>query len=434
MSLLLTAVVILGFAACSNDDPHEGESGVAIALDNSRCPNVAIGQTRLFVYGTDGSLCATYDYADAQAVASALLQLETRHYTIVAVINADETPAETATLTALHEWVTAQSGIDGDLLSGITDADVTGEGVTRVTIPLYQGAFSLPILSLHFSMPEGTMPDLSPAKTRSNSSNDINSIRCVAELFKAGTDNMVLHKVVTPELQDDGSYIVELELAEGDYDLSLWADYVSTDAPYVNAFYNTESLKAVTLSTGSYTGNTDAKDAAYGNESGITLPKGGTTIDMSLQRPLAKYKIIANDVETYQILMGLEPDNYPPLEDLTVTVRYEGYFPSEFNALKSIVTDATTGIGFSTKLTGTDTAEKEMPIVSDWLMAGGESSVTVTLTVSDSNGNKISSVSGVTIPYKQGCQTIITGKFFTAGVNVGGITVEPDWDEVIIEF
>lgn len=434
MSLLLSAVVILGFTACSNDDPHESESGVAIALDNSRCPDAAIGQTRLLVYGTDGNLCATYDYADAQSVASALLPLDAGHYTIVAVINADEAPTETATLTALHEWVAAQSGVDGDLLSGIADADVTGEGVTRVTIPLYQNAFSLPVLSVRFSMPEGTMPDYIPAKTRSQSPNDNYSIRCVVELFKAGTNNMVLHKVVTPKLQNDGSYIVELELDEGDYDISLWADYASADAPYANVFYNTGSLKAVTLSGEPYTGNTDAKDAAYGNESGITLPKGGTTIDMSLHRPLAKYKIIANDVETYRILMGLEPDNYPPLEDLTVTVQYEGYFPSEFNALKDIVTDATTGIAFSKMLTGTDEGVNEMPIASDWLMAGKESSVTVTLTVSDSNGNKISSVSGVTIPYRQGCQTIITGKFLTAGVNVGGITIEPDWDEVIIEF
>lgn len=102
------------FTACANDDPHEDEGGVAIALDNSQCPNVNIGHTRLFVYNTSGNLCATYDYVDAHAVASALLPLEVGHYTIAVIINADETPAETATLTALHEWVAAQEGLDPD--------------------------------------------------------------------------------------------------------------------------------------------------------------------------------------------------------------------------------------------------------------------------------------------------------------------------------
>lgn len=433
-SLLLMVAVLIGFTACANDDPHEGEGGVAIALDNSRCPNVSIGHTYLYIYDTGGNLCATYDYADARAVAFALLPLEAGHYTLVAVINADAAPTETATLTALHEWVAAQAGIDGDLLSGIAEADVVDNRVVRFVIPLYQESFSLPVLSVRFAMPEATMPNFIPSRTRSIASNDNYSLRCVAELYKAGTDQIVLHKAVTPELQEDGTYKVDLQLSEGDYDLRLWADYALTDAPLADAFYHTESLKAVNIFTEPYTGDTDDKDAAYGNENGITLPKAGATITLPLQRPLAKSQIIANDVETYKILMELEPDKYPPLEELTVTVKYEGYFPSEFNAMKNIVTDATMGIAFSTMLSHIDLGETELPLVSDWIMASKESSVTVTLTVSDRNGNKVSSVSGITIAYKQGCLTTITGKFLTAGVNVGGINIDSDWDEIIIEF
>lgn len=434
MNMLLIVAVLLGFTACANDDPHEGEGGVAIALDNSRCPNVTIGHTYLYIYDTGGNLCASYDYADARAVASALLPLAAGHYTVATIINADGTPTETATLTALHEWAAAHTGIDSDLLSGIAEVDVAENRVVRVVIPLYQAAFSLPVLSVRFTMPEATMPNFTPSRTRSIVSNDNYSLRCVAELYKAGTDQIVLHKAITPELQEDGTYQVELQLSEGSYDLRLWADYARTEAPLADAFYHTENLKAVTLFTEPYTANTDAKDVAYDNESGITIPKAGATITLPLQRPLANYQIIANDVETYKILMELEPDKYPPLEELTVTVKYEGYFPSEFNALKKMVTDATTGIAFSTMLTHIDLGETELPLVSDWIMASKESSVTVTLTVSDSNGNKVSSVSGITIAYKQGCLTTITGKFLTAGVNVGGINIDSDWDEIIIEF
>ena len=36
MNMLLMVAVLLGFTACANDDPHEDEGGVAIALDNSQ--------------------------------------------------------------------------------------------------------------------------------------------------------------------------------------------------------------------------------------------------------------------------------------------------------------------------------------------------------------------------------------------------------------
>ena len=434
MCLRLMVAVLIGFTACANDDPHEGEGGVAIALDNIRCPNASIGHTYLYIYDTGGNLCAAYDYADAHAVASALLPLEAGHYTVATIINADEAPTETATLTALHEWAAAQIGIDSDLLSGISEVDVAENRVVRVVIPLSQDAFSLPELSVRFAMPETGMADFTPQDTKTRAAAAGYILRCVAEFYKTGTDQIVLHKAITPELQADGTYQVDLQLSEGSYDLRLWADYARTDAPLADAFYHTESLKAVNIFTEPYTGDTDDKDAAYGNENGIKLPKAGATITLPLQRPLAKSQIIANDVETYKILMELEPDKYPPLEELTVTVKYEGYFPSEFNALKKMVTDATTGIAFSTMLTHIDLGETELPLVSDWIMASNESSVTVTLTVSDRNGNKVSSVSGITIAYKQGCLTTITGKFLTAGVNVGGINIDSDWDEIIIEF
>lgn len=434
LSLLLAVVTLSGFTACNNDDVHENERGTAVAIDNSSCRDVAIGQTKLCIYDASGKFCAAYDFADAQSIASTLLPLQAGHYTLAVVVNADEPLTETATLTALHEWVASAADMDGDLLSGVADADVKENGLTRVVLPLRRGAFPLPVLCVRFAFPETAMADFAPTRAKARASKAGHALRCVAELCENGTDQVVLHKAVTPQLQEDGTYTIELQLSEGDYDLRLWADHANADAPLADTYYLTGSLKAVSIATEPYMANTDAKDAAYGNESNITVAGDTTTVTMTLQRPLAKYKIIANDVETYRILMELEPENYPPLEELTVTVQYEGYLPSEFNALKGVVTDATTGMAFSAMPTDPGLAATELPLVSDWIMAGGESSVTVTLTVCDSNGNKVSSVSGVTIAYKQGCQTTVTGKFLTAGVNVGGVTIEPDWDEVIIEF
>ena len=58
MSLLLAVATLAGFTACTSDDPHEGENGVTIALDNSRCPNVAVGQT--YIYMTQAATSAPH--------------------------------------------------------------------------------------------------------------------------------------------------------------------------------------------------------------------------------------------------------------------------------------------------------------------------------------------------------------------------------------
>lgn len=421
------------FISCSRD-PHEGERGLTIALDNAQCPDVPIGAIKLCIYGTGGNLVAAYEYADARSIAAALLPLEAGHYTVAVVINADGEVTETSTLTALHEWLETEMSHDKDLLSGMAEVDVAEDGITRVTVPLRQGIFTLPTLRLLLTLPDPKLPDYTPVENKTRTAGAGYIIRCVAELCKTGTDNVVLHKAVTPEAQADGTYLVELSVPEGSYSLRLWTDYANTDNPLADTYYHTESLKAVSIVTEPYTANTDAKDAAFYNENDITLPEEGATINAQLQRPLAKYRIIANDVETYRKLTEAEPEKYPPLEELTVTVQYEGYFPSEFNAGNNKVTDSTTGIGFSATLTDTDTEASELPIATDWIIASGESSVTATLTVSDSDGNKICSVSGVRIAYKQGCMTTVRGKFLTAGISGGGITIDTEWNEIIIEF
>lgn len=433
--LLLTVVLLLGFTACANDDPHEHEreGGVTIALDNSRCPKVPVGHTYLYIYDTGGHLCATYDYADARAVAFALLPLAAGHYTVAAVINADEAPTETATLTALHEWAAAQSGIDSDLLSGIADVDVAENRVVRAVIPLHQEAFSLPVLSVRFTMPETGMTDFTPQQVKTRAAAAGYTLRCVAELCKAGTDQVVLHKVLTPELQEDGTYRVELQLSEGDYDLRLWADYARTDAPLADTYYHTESLKAMTLFTEPYTANTDAKDVAYGNESGIALPKAGAAVTMSMQRPLAKYRIIvdADEIAEYQKMRKVSPQEFPPIEELTVSVQYEGYFPSGFNVSTGKPNDAVVGIAYSGSLSHYDGSAAELELGSDWILVNGNSSfVSATVIVSDSQGNAICRVPGTQIDYRRNQLTTVSGRFLTSGTNSGGICIDTRWDGV----
>ena len=70
------------------------------------------------------------------------------------------------------------------------------------------------------------------------------------------------------------------------------------------------------------------------------------------------------------------------------------------------------------------------------LTNGGESSVTVTVRVTDARtGGAVSVVEHVRIPYRRGHLTTVTGHFLTAGKTTGGVEVDTEWDdEVVIPF
>lgn len=441
--IFLAAVLLTACDRKAHNDGFcfpEGEGGLITRLITDES-GVKVENVHLLVSNADDKLVAHEYFDDVRKVALHVKSLPQGRYTVLALLNMPEnilnlytvhSTIPEITLPGFIEWLKDKAPDYPDLLTGIAYADITEGEITRIIITLYPGTegITLPMLRLLLELPEPNLPDYIPTRTRSAKTDY--TLRCVAELCKAGTGKVVLHRAVTPEPQTDGTYLMELSVPEGDYDLRLWTDYAHIDNPLADTYYNMESLEAVSIITKPYTANIDAKDAAYYNESNVTLPEEGTEKTIKLQRPLAKYRIIADDVETYRKLAEAEPEKYPPLEELTVTVQYEGYFPSEFNAGNNKVTDSATGIGFSATLT--DTEASELPLVTDWIMASGESSVTAMLTVSDSNGNRICGVSGVRIAYKQGCMTTVRGKFLTAGICGGGITIDAEWNEIIIEF
>lgn len=427
---ICTLLMFVWLTAC-NRDPHEGERGMAVTIDNTQCPDVPIGAIKLYIYGTGGNLYATYNYADARGIAAVLHPLEAGHYTVAVVINADEEAAETSTLTALHEWLEMEMSHETNLLSGIAEVNVTEDGISPVTVFLQRGVFTLSTLRLQLTLPVQKLPDYTSEESKTRAAGTANIIRCVAELCKAGTDIVVLHKAVTPVPQADGTYLVELELAEGSYDLRLWTDYARADNPLADTFYHTESLKAVTIVTKPYTANTDAKDAAYYNKSDITLSEEGATMNVQLQRPLAKYRLIAKDVETYRKLMEAKPDIYPPLKNLTVKVQYEGYFPSGFNVSTGKPNDAVGGISYSQVSLHYNDVDNEVLLGGDWVLVNGtESLVNVTVTVTDNLGNTLCRASGVQINYRNNHLTTVYGNFLTAGINKGGIDINTEWSGI----
>ena len=176
----------------------------------------------------------------------------------------------------------------------------------------------------------------------------------------------------------------------------------------------------MTIVTKPYTANTDAKDAAYYNKSDITLSEEGATMNVQLQRPLAKYRLIAKDVETYRKLMEAKPDLYPPLKNLTVKVQYEGYFPSGFNVSTGKPNDAVGGISYSQVSLHYNNVDNEVLLGGDWVL----------VTVTDNLGNTLCRASGVQINYRNSHLTTVYGNFLTAGINKGGIDINTEWSGI----
>lgn len=447
------ATLLLGLSACDRD-AHEDEypmpeehGGLVVGLQTDA--DVTARDIHYFLFNASERLTHHEYFDDPGKAALHVSYLNEGTYTAVAVLNAgaDFMPPSTRsqstlpdiTLSEFAGWLKMIVGQYSELLTGIGSVKVEQGKMAHLTITLQGGTGGITLCSLRllFTAPGAQLPDHTSAKRKTRAADAGYILRCVAELCKAGTDETVLHLPVTPVLQADGvTYLVNLSANQGDYDLRLWADYVPTGALLADTYYHTGDLKAVGIVTEPYTANTDAKDAVYYAQSGITLPEEGAEIRVELQRPLAKYRLVATDIDRYQNLM--QTNDYPPLEELTVHVQYEGFFPSGFNVASGKPNNAVNGsaIFYQQPLPAVTDGGTEVQIASDWVLVNGtESSVVSTVVMKDRDGNEISRVSGVRIEYRRGHLTTLRGEFLSAGKSGGGIHIDTEWDgEYTVDF
>lgn len=301
--ILLAAVLLTACDRKAHNDGFcfpEGEGGLITGLITDES-GVKVENAHLLVFDADDKLVSHEYFDDVRKVALHVKSLLQGRYTVLAVLNMPEdmldlyTARSTLpdiTLPGFIEWLKDNAPDYPDLLSGTAYADITEGEITRITITLYAGTdgITLPVLRLSLELPEPSLPDYTPTRTRSAETSY--TLRCVVELYKPGTDERVLRKTVNPTLQN-GRYTVEIAASQGEYDLLLWTDYARTDAPLTDTYYNTDGLRAVGIVTNPYTANTDGKDAAYYAQS-VILPQEGATVNVQMQRPLAKYRILAH--------------------------------------------------------------------------------------------------------------------------------------------
>lgn len=438
-NMIICVLLAAAFTACDKD-AHEGEyplgSGEGAFIVGLQSETEPDGLS-LYFFGEDGSVALRRDYADPRTLASEYIPVPAGAYTLVVVANvaADDLPEQT-TVADLADRLRENAADYPDLLTAASQESVAEGEVKRLLLTLESGTagIGLSTVRLLLTVPGKQMPPY----TATRAGSDAYTLRCVAEAYRPGTDTRVHRRVQLCTAQEDGTYLAELSLQQGDYDLRLWADWTS-DGTTDDKYYNADDLSAVTVLTDNYVANglTDEKDAYYATPT-ATVGSESQDVSVELTRPFARYRIIASDVQGYLNLID-KGEALPPIGDLSVRVSYEGFFPTGFSVATGKPNDALTGIGYAADIVNAEgyDPDEARQVGSDFVLTNGEESfVTVTVQMIDrTTGETVSTVSGIKIPYRRGQLTTVSGAFLTAGRTSGGVDIDTDWgDDIVIEF
>lgn len=225
-----------------------------------------------------------------------------------------------------------------------------------------------------------------------------------------------------------------LTLPDGDYKLMVWSDFSAMDG---KDYYDYSDLRSVALKD--VVPNTDYRDAFRGRED-ISLESSTEyhlpdTIDVAMQRPLAKYEFITTDlaefISTRLSMQGLDGslDNLTLSdEDLAmyrIIFAYYGYMPTKFSVETDKPVDSKTGVIFESKLKYI--GEQEASMGFDYVFVNThQTSVSVQIGIYTRDGTLLSVSDPIEVPLKRSWHTVVRGKFLTSA-EAGEIGIDPGY-------
>lgn len=231
-------------------------------------------------------------------------------------------------------------------------------------------------------------------------------------------------------------------LPSGDYKVMVWADMreTSSDTP----FYFTDNFVEMTLQ-GEHQGNTNLRDAFRGTGD-ISLAASiaihtPDTVDITMQRPLAKYEFISTDLKEFidkevqnaisrgevaEVSEGKAPSKVVDMNDYQIVFYYTGFMPCAYNMFLDKPVDSATGVSFPSKIT--QLSDTEASIGFDYVFVNGsDASVTTQIAIYDKRGERISLTDPISIPLKRSRHTILRGSFLMQEANKG-LVINPGFD------
>ena len=404
-------------ASSCKDLPHDGTRGLFVTVDRSACPDVRVDSLMVGVYTQDGRLVKERRYSGGERYSPVLYTVDGGCYTVVAVANwADgDSPRPGMSRPALMQWLT-RSAADARAvpLSGTARACVSDGGVEELTVSLGRDVDPLPVMRLTATLPGAVMPPYGGAARAAGRAVES---RFVAEALFKGTGERVVRLDTVAYAAPGSTVAFDVPVDEGTYDLRLWSDCADPETG-LSPYYDASDLRQVAMTTAPYAAGVDGRDAAYATAV-------GASVALRLERPLARYRLVATDVDKYAAAGGV-----PPLSDLTVRVDYEGFFPSSFNVATGKPNDAVEGLSYTCKPSSGGGADGGLTLASDWILAAdADNEISLTVSLLDAEGRTVGRTRRVRVPYRGGRLTTIRGSFLTAGSGSGGVGLDHCWDD-----
>lgn len=422
-----------------NEFPDNG-SAITIGLNTDAIQGTPLKDVHLYFFDSLEMLSKHTYYPTMESLALDRMLIETGYYTIFAILNTEESlmPASvpvrvggvtnelpSISFASFCQWVKSlgQSDEYPNMATGVVRYEVTGD-MKLVMIDVKKGseAVGFSDVTLNLTFPSPRLPDFVPTKSTPRMTDNDVRLRAVIEVYNKGTENRILRKeeFVTATTIEN-VYTSTLQLTPGDYDVRLWADYtadVRTDNHYITT--DTKSIKI--LGQDQYRANTDTRDA-FTKTFSLTVGNQDQSADVTMHRPLAKYRLITNDIAKYNQLRTER--NYPALEDLKISIVYEGFLPCAYNIATQKPSDSVGGYGYASAFC--EQTDNVVTVGKDYILVNGDQSfVTVTILFKDANGKTISGINNVRIDYRAGQLTTVSGNFLTAGV--GGVQIDTNWN------
>ena len=413
------------------EDARDNGSTVTVGINTDAIGDTPLKDVHLYFFDSSEMLAKHTYYPTMQSLALDRMLMEMGYYTIFAVLNTKESCVPTVnradlpkiTFGEFCQWVKSiDNGTYPNLVTGLVRYEVK-EGVSQIMIDVKKGseAVGFSTVTLNLTFPSPRLPDFVAAQKNSRAAGDELKLRAVIEVYNKGTDTRVLRKEeFVTATATEGIYTSTLQLTPGNYDVRLWADY-TTDSRTDNHYITTDTKSIKILGKDQYRGNTDTRDA-FTKAFGLTVRNSDQSEAITMYRPLAKYRLVANDVAKYNQLRA--ECKYPALEDLKISIVYEGFLPCAYNVSTQRPSDSDGGYGYASALS--QQSDEAVTVGKDFILVNGEQSfVTVTILFKDASGKTISGINGVRIDYHAGQLTTVTGNFFTAGV--GGVRIDTNW-------
>ncbi len=247
--------------------------------------------------------------------------------------------------------------------------------------------------------------------------------------------------VFTGDIADGYDREVTLDFLPGDYSIMVWSDIVRQSG--ASPYHHTASFVEIALQ-GTHRGNDDYRDAFRGT-SNISLiadiiERTPDTLDVAMQRPLAKYEIITTDLDKFidkeqtraeakaKSLSGASADasSRVNIDDYKVVFHYAGFMPCAYSLFTDKPVDSVTGVLFESKLNKLNEAEASVGF--DYVFINGTKSVvSVRIGVYDNNDTQLSLSEPIEIPLMRSHHTILRGMFLMSEAS-GGVSINPDYD------